>query len=167
MVVKSGTIWVIYILNSAWVLYIPTKLLIMIWSLTPTGMHLLRYQSNSKHTMNCCILIHAKILNMRSFPIVISSFFPFQIATLSKKNKNMAQKLKKKNGGHNKSAFESSNVESLIESASFTKASVLLKNVYILIFFLSIYYLLFFFFSFFFDDEGLNVGLGPDWAASV
>jgi hypothetical protein len=87
---------------------------------------------------------------MRSFPIVISSFFPFQIATLSKKNKNMAQKLKKKNGGHNKSAFESSNVESLIESASFTKASVLLKNVYILIFFpIYLLFIILFFFFFF------------------
>jgi hypothetical protein len=90
-------------------------------------MYLLRYQSNSKNAMNCCILIHAKFLHMKSFPIVLSSFFfPLQIATLLKKNKILAQKLKKKNGGHNKSAFESSNVESLIESASPTKASVLL-----------------------------------------
>ncbi|KAJ4815674.1 WPP domain-interacting tail-anchored protein 1 [Rhynchospora pubera] len=37
-----------------------------------------------------------------------------QVATLSKKNKIMAQKLKKKSGAHNKDAFESSNAESLI-----------------------------------------------------
>ncbi|XP_078170978.1 WPP domain-interacting tail-anchored protein 1-like isoform X2 [Carex rostrata] len=46
-----------------------------------------------------------------------------QVATLSKKNKVMAQKYKKKNGAHNKNAFESPNVESLNESATPTKVN--------------------------------------------
>ncbi|KAJ3698248.1 hypothetical protein LUZ61_001953 [Rhynchospora tenuis] len=44
-----------------------------------------------------------------------------QIATLSKKNKIMAQKLKKNSGAHNKDAFESSNAESLVETPTPTQ----------------------------------------------
>lgn len=49
----------------------------------------------------------------------------------------MAQKLKKKDGTHNKNAFDSPNVESLIESATPTKASFFFNVILIS---LSIYF---------------------------